>query len=309
MLLLINTYYRVMNRSLVLGLLVAVLAVDPTSAQDPGIGRLGQELSSAKDVSVRRQAARSLGRASTEQSVRVLGSALPAERSVEVRLEIVRALRTISFQRYPGYRSALIALGNAADDANERDELVRLRATEALWEAGKKDLLDPVPLLERQFTDRSERLRLSAVRMLRKFGSPGAADALGRALLDKSLSETVRLASIDALGAVSLSAPGVAGRGVIEANIAVTDHFGVSSLHSQRALELRHERQIAYLASLVGDPDSSDTLVLKAVKSMGRVKDHASIPSLRQLIETHPSTAVRVQATTVLSHVLARQFE
>ena len=82
---------------------------------------------------------------------------------------------------------------SAADDANERDELVRLRATEALWEAGKKDLLDPVPLLERQFTDRSERLRLSAVRMLRKFGSPGAADALGRALLDKSLTETVRL--------------------------------------------------------------------------------------------------------------------
>ena len=108
---------------------------------------------------------------------------------------------------------------------------------------------------------------------------------------------------------MSLSAPGVAGRGVIEANIAVTDHFGVSPLHSQRALELRHERQIAYLASLVGDPDSSDTLVLKAVKSMGRVKDHASIPILRQLIETHPSTAVRVQATTVLSHVLARQFE
>lgn len=166
-----------------------------------------------------------------------------------------------------------------------------------------------MPLLERQFTDRSERLRLSAVLMLRKHGSPEAAQALGRALLNKNLTETVRLASIDALGAVSLSAPGVAGRIVVEANIAVAGHLGISPLLSQRALELRHERQIAYLSTLVGDPDSSDTLVLRAVKSMGRIKDHASIPSLRQLIETHPSTAVRRQAVSVLSHVLALQFE
>ena len=117
------------------------------------------------------------------------------------------------------------------------------------------------------------------------------------------------MCSLDALVAVALSAPGVAGRKVVEANIAVAGHLGISPLLSQRVLELRHERQIAYLSALVGDPDSSDTLVLRAVKSMGRVKDHASIPSLRQLIETHPSTAVRRQAVSVLSHVLALQFE
>jgi len=298
-----------MNRRLTLSLLLGMVLVTAAWAQDTGVRRLGDELLTAKDVSVRRKAAQGLGRASTNQSVRILNQAMPTESSIQVRLEIVRALRTISFQRYPGYRNALVALGSAADDDNEQNELVRLRATEALWEAGKKDLLDPVPLLERQLTDRSERLRLSAVLMLRKNGSPEAAEALGRALLDKSLTETVRLASIDALGAVSLSAPGASGRPVIEANIAVASHLGIPPLPSLRALELRHERQIAYLAALVRDPDSSDTLVLKAVKSMGRVKDHASIPSLRQLIETHPSLAVRKQATSVLSHVLARQYE
>ncbi len=87
---------------------------------------------------------------------------------------------------------------------------MRLRATKALWEAGRKDLLDPVPLL-----DCSERLRLTAVLMMRKHGSPEAAEALGRALLDKNLSETVRLTAIDAIGAVALSAPGAVGCRVV----------------------------------------------------------------------------------------------
>lgn len=286
-----------------------LLAADSVPAQAPGVRQLGDQLLNSREVSIRRKAAEGLGRASTELSVRVLSSALPDERSIEVRLAIVRALRAIAFQRYPGYRQALVALGRAADDANERDELVRLRATEALWEAGKKDLLDPVPLLERQLTDRSERVRLGAVLMLRKHGSPEAAEALGRALLNKQLSETVRLAAIDALGAVALAAPGPAGRAVVEANIAVTDKLGMAPLPSQRTLELRHERQIAYLAALARDPDSSNTLVLKAVKSMGRVKDHAAIGPLQQLVASHPSLAVRKQATRVLSHVLARQYE
>lgn len=290
-------------------LFALVVLAAPGFAQDPGIRRLGDELLNAKSVSVRRKAAEGLGRASTSQSVRLLSQSLISERSIEVRLEIVRALRTISFQRYPGYRSALVGLGAAADDANERNELVRLRATEALWEAGKKDLLDPVPLLERQLTDRSERIRLAAVLMLRKHGSPEAAEALGRALLNKNLSETVRLASIDAIGAVALSAPGVVGRAVVSANFEVANHFGIPPLGLPRTLDLRHERQIAYLSALVSDPESSDTLVLRAVKSMGRIKDHSSIPSLRQLVETHRSVTVRKQAIRVLSHVLAKQIE
>ncbi len=79
--------------------------------------------------------------------------------------------------------------------------------------------------------------------MMRKHGSPEAAEALGRALLDKNLSETVRLTAIDAIGAVLV-----------------------------RAWRRR-------------------------------------MPRRRQLVESHPSLAVRKQATQVLSHVLAQQLE
>jgi HEAT repeat protein len=298
-----------MSRLLLCLPLFALLTSTSASAQIPGIRLLADQLLNSSEVSVRRKAAQGLGRTSTNQSVALLNQAMSSEGSTEIRLEIVRALRTISFQRYPGYRRALMALGSAADDAIERDPLVRLRATEALWEAGKKDLLDPVPLLERQLTDRSERLRLAAVLMLRKHGSPESAEALGRAILNKNLTETVRLTAIDALGAVSLSTPGVVGRAIAEANMAVAGHLAIPPLQSPRTLELRHERQIAYLAALSLDQDSSETLVLRAVKSMGRVKDHASISPLRQLVTTHPSMAVRKQATLVLSHVLARQYE
>lgn len=290
-------------------LLLLLLGSARAHAQDAGVRRLGDELLNAKDPAVRRKAAEGLGRTSTDQSVALLSRALPAERSREVRLEIVRGMREIAFQRYPGYRLALDALGRAADDAAEADELVRLRATEALWEAGKKDLLDPVPILERQLADRSERLRLSAVAMLRKYSSPEAAEALGRAVVDTGLSETVRLAAVDALGAVALPASGVVGRGIAAANMGATDHFGIPPVASPRSLEPRHERQIAYLAAVVRDPGSSETLVLRAVKSMGRVKDPSSVPVLREIIETHRSPAVRRQATRVLSHVLARQYE
>lgn len=296
-------------RSLALMIVLVALSSKAALAQDAGIQRLGTELLTAKDIGVRRKAAEGLGRASTDLAVALLSRGLAAERSVEVRLEIVRALREIAFQREPGFRPALLALGRATEDATERDELVRLRATEALWEAGKKDLLDPVPILERRLADPSQRLQMAAVLMLRKRGSPEAAEALGRALLDTGLSETIRLAAIDALGAVAQSAPGVVGRQIAAANIAATDHIGIPPVPSSRALERRHERQIAYLATLARDANSSETLVLRAVKSMGQVKDKSSIPILRQLVETHRSPAVRQQATRALSHVLARQYE
>ena len=49
--------------------------------------------------------------------------------------------------------------------------------------------------------------------------------------------------------------------------------------------------------------------MLRAVKSMGQVKHKSSIPVLNELITTHPNSAIRKQATRVLSHVLARQYE
>ena len=294
------------------GLILLTLQALPGSAQGPtatGIRLLATELTSARDPAARRKAAQGLGRASTRLSVNLLRRARAEERNVQVRLEIVRALRTIAFQRYPGYRDALRGIAEAADDDTEADELVRLRATEALWEAGKKDLLDPVPFMERQFTDRGAPLRLSAVQMLRKHGSVEAADALGRAIVNPDLTETVRLASIDALGAVALSEGGLVGRDVVDANIASVGRIGVQPIPTPRGLDRRHERQISYLARVIRDPASSTTLVLKAVKSMGRVKDKSSIPVLVELIETHSHDGIRKQATRVLSHVLARQYE
>ena len=68
-------------------------------------------------------------------------------------------------------------------------------------------------------------------------------------------------------------------------------------------------RQIFYLSSVVRDQDNSPTLILRAVKSMGQVKDKSAIPPLQQLIETHPNKAVRKKATQVLSHLLGQQYE
>lgn len=302
------------TKSITLRLLLVLLSLQcvPLAAQSPvsvGIRQLGNELVNARDPAARRKAAQGLGRASTQLSVTLLRRARGGERDVQVRLEIVRALRTIAFQRYPGYRDALRGIAEAADDDLESDELVRLRATQALWEAGKKDLLNPVPFMERQFTDRSQRLRLSAVQMLRKHGSVEAADALGRAVVNTALSESVRLASIDALGAVALSEGGPVGRQIVETNITSTGRIGVAPVPSPRGLDRRHERQIAYLATVVRDPSSSSSLVLRAVKSMGRVKDRSSIPVLIELIESHSHDGVRKQATRVLSHVLAVQYE
>ena len=105
----------------------------------------------------------------------LLQNALATESNVSIRLEIVRSLRHIVFQRFPGYPQALRAVGRAADDQFEKDQLVRLRASEALWEAAKKDLLNPVPFLDRNLQDPSQRLRLSAVQMLRKLGAGAVA--------------------------------------------------------------------------------------------------------------------------------------
>jgi len=277
-------------------------------AQNPDIKRLGQELNSPQ-VSIRRQAAIALGRASYPQSVRLLQNALTTERNISIRLEIVGGLRHIVFQRFPGYPQALRALGQAADDQSEKDQLVRLRASEALWEAAKKDLLNPIPFLNRNLQDQSQRLRLSAVQMLRKLGTPATIDPLGRAALDQSQSEIIRLKAIAAIGAISLSDPGALGRQIATANRRTAQLLGQPPLVDQGSVERRHFRQIFYLSSIVRDANNSPTLMLRAVKSMGQVKDKSAIAALQEIINTHPNEAVHKQATRVLSHVLARQYE
>ena len=277
-------------------------------AQNPDIDRLGQELNSPQ-IGIRRQAVIALGRASYPQSVRLLQNALTTENNVSIRLEIVRSLRHIAFQRFPGFPQALQALGRAANDDIEKDQLVRLRASEALWEAAKKDLLDPVPFLDRNLQDQSQRLRLSAVQMLRKLGTPATIDPLGRAALDDKQSETIRLKAIEAIGAISLSDPGAVGRQIAASNRRTTQLLGQPPLIDQGSIQRRHFRQIFYLSSVVRDMGNSPTLMLRAVKSMGQVKDKSAIAALNEIINDHSNTAVRKQATRVLSHVLAKQYE
>ncbi|MEW6755524.1 MAG: HEAT repeat domain-containing protein [Candidatus Latescibacterota bacterium] len=298
-----------MRRTALLAVALATWAVPgAASAQDPHIARLAQELRSPQPE-VRRAAAAALGRASYAQSALLLGHALTDEGEAAIRLEIVRALRQIVFQRYPGYPEALASLTRAADDSLESDELVRLRAVEALWEAAKKDLLEPVPFLDRALGDASERLRLGAVSMLRKVGTPQAVEPLGRAALDVSQPQAVRLKAIEALGAVSLAEGGPAGRQVTRSNRRTAELLGVPPLAPASALEERHRRQVQLLGQVATDPATPVALALQAVKSLGRVKDKSAIPVLRQVVESHPSPAVRKQATGVLSHVLARQYE
>lgn len=288
--------------------LLTLFLAGPSRAQNAHIARLAEELEST-NVAIRRQAAKSLGRVGQPLSITLLSAAMQTEDNVSIRLEIVRALRNIAFLRDPGFRQALGAIANAADQAQEEDMLVRLRATEALWEAGRKDLLDPVPFLDRGLSDPSPRLRLSAVQMLRKLGTPETIDPLGRAANDRDQPDTIRLRAIEAIGAVALMDLGPVGRNVAEANVRATELMRVDPLVDTRAITRRHEKQIGYLAAVVRDSDNTPTLVLRAIKSMGQVKDKSSIPVLQEIIETHRNEAVRKQATRVLSHVLARQYE
>jgi hypothetical protein len=77
----------------------------------------------------------------------------------------------------------------------------------------------------------------------------------------------------------------------------------------QGSIERRHFRQIFYLSSITRNTDNSPTLMLRAVKSMGQVKDKSAVAALQEIINDHPSRALRKQATRALSHVLAQQYE
>ena len=66
--------------------------------------------------------------------------------------------------RYPGFRDGLRAIGEAANGDFETDCWFVISTIEALWEAREKDLLDPVPMLHRQLSDRRTRVQLTAAR-------------------------------------------------------------------------------------------------------------------------------------------------
>ena len=97
--------------------------------------------------------------------------------------------------------------------------------------------------------------------------------------------------------------------GCAENNRRTAELLGQPPLIDQGSLEQRHQKQIRYLSAVVRDPNNSSTLMLRAVKSMGQVKDKSAIAALQEIITTHSNPAIRKQATRALSHVLARQYE
>jgi HEAT repeat protein len=163
--------------------------------------------------------------------------------------------------------------------------------------------------LRRNLGDQSLRLRLASVEMLRKLGTPSTIDALGQAALDQAQPETVRLKAIEALGAAAQVDPGPVGRQAQQENIDMARRFGAQPLAPASSVAQRHQLQIRYLSALLREPRASSSLALRAVKSVGQVKDRSAVPVLQEVIANHPNEAVRLQATKVLSHVLARQYE
>ncbi|MSR82326.1 MAG: hypothetical protein EXS58_05295 [Candidatus Latescibacteria bacterium] len=127
--------------------------------------------------------------------------------------------------------------------------------------------------------------------------------------MDQAQPETVRLKAIEALGATAQADLGPVGRQVQEENIAMAGRLRTQPLVPASTLETRHQLQIRYLSALLRDPRASSSLALRAVKSIGQVKDRSSVPVLHEVIANHQDEAVRLQATKVLSHVLARQYE
>ena len=126
--------------------------------------------------------------------------------------------------------------------------------------------------------------------MLRKIGTPQTIDPLGRAALDKEQNSKVRLEAIKAIGAVSLSDPGVVGRTIAANNRRTTMLLGQPPLINSGSTQKRHERQIGYLAAVVGDAENSSTLMLQAIKSR-TVKDQSAIAALKTIIEHIPTRA------------------
>ena len=289
-------------------LLSVVFSPIPSSAQSTQLLRLAEQLQHP-EVAMRRQAARSLGRIGESHSVTLLRLAANKEPEASIRLEIVHGLQNIAFLRLAGYRDALGAIGQSSDPAVEVDPVVRLRAVRALWEAGERDLLDPVPYLNRALDDPNAQVSLTAVRMLRKLGTPQTIAPLARAAADRNQDQSIRLKAIQALGAVALDDGGPVGRQVIEANADRARRLGSTPFTSPRALIPWHQIQIRHLSALANQADNSPTLVLAAVKAMGKVKDKSAVPTLRKIAADHTNPTVRLQASQVLSHVIARQYE
>lgn len=157
-----------------------------------GLGRLGEcgikassKALESKDIMVKREAVRTLGKTKSEAALTPLATALEDE-AYSVKIEAVKALSVI------GSDKAVELLTNALGD---RNRAVRLEATDALLRIGSKKALE---ILVSALGAKDDFVRLGAIGALGRASPQKAADPLIKAFQEEN--KLVRLGAAEALG-------------------------------------------------------------------------------------------------------------
>jgi len=153
------------------------------------MGACGIEASSKvlenRDIGVKREAVRTLGKTKSETALAHLTAALGDE-DYSVRIEAIRALSVIGSER------AIELLTDALED---RNRAVRLEATNALVKVGSKKALEVLVLA---LGSKDDFVRFGAIGALGRANPREAADALIKAFQEEN--KLVRLGAAEALG-------------------------------------------------------------------------------------------------------------
>lgn len=153
------------------------------------LGACGIEASSKllenKDIAVKREAVRTLGKTKSETALAHLAAALGDE-DYSVRIEAVKALSVV------GSEKAVKVLTYALED---RNRAVCLEATDALLKIGSKKALDVLVLA---LGDKDDFVRFGAIGALGRANPREAADALIKAFQEEN--KLIRLGAAEALG-------------------------------------------------------------------------------------------------------------
>ena len=168
-----------------------------------------------------------------------------------------------------GFVGGRLALTVLSEALKDRDPEVRIRAVEALRDAGT---VSAIPIIQKAFGDKQASVRLRAALMLRKIGHRSGVPVLGRALL-ADRDEAVRAACAEYMGTLGVKDP----------------------------------RSVGILSKVLAD-DKSPTVRIRAVEALGFVQMPQAIPALETALMDRDA-GVRIRATEVMGHVLARDFE
>jgi HEAT repeat protein len=168
-----------------------------------------------------------------------------------------------------GFVGGRLALTVLSEALKDRAPEVRIRAVEALRQAGT---VSAIPIIQKAFGDKEASVRLRAALMLRKIGHRDGVPVLGRAVL-ADRDESVRAACARYLGSVGVKDP----------------------------------RSVGLLAKVLTE-DKSPAVRMRAVEALGFLQLPQAIPVLQTALADRDA-GVRIRATEVMGHVLAKDFE